>query len=182
MLKKIESCKLLWADTFNSRSGLSLQWVQFDVQYADRNAGRWMYWIIFLSRTLPRYRAAPWRKPARLVILFPYPEPLTLQQFVFVDSQVMISSVLCLFYIFPLHRCVWVATTTQRQQVTAWSVWSSCVWHALRRTRGSSSPGITPYARRKRCLQVVCCTWKENSIFCNLINLKVTTWTLFAVL
>lgn len=53
-------------------------------------------------------------------------------------------------------RCVWAARTTQRQQVTAWSVWSFCVWRVSRHTKGSSSPGITPYAKRRRCLQVLC--------------------------
>lgn len=53
-----------------------------------------------------------------------------------------------------LHSCAWVAMTTQRQQATVWSAWSSCAWPASRRTRGSGSPVTIAYARRRRCLQV----------------------------
>lgn len=55
---------------------------------------------------------------------------------------------------FACNRCAWAATTTQRRRATAWSAWSFFAWRASRRTRGWSSPEITPYGRRRRCLQV----------------------------
>lgn len=102
----------------------SLQWVQFDVQCACKNVGRQIYWIISLSRTLQRCRAALLRKPARFAFYLLHPELLILQH-LFVNSQ-EISSLKKSFFP-PFNSCVWAVMTTQRQRVTAWSVLSSCV-------------------------------------------------------
>lgn len=67
------------------------------------------------------------------------------------------------FCLVIFDRFVWAAMTTQRPRVTAWCVWSSCVWRVSRPTKGSSSLEITLYARRKICHQVLCCTWQESS-------------------
>lgn len=116
----------------------------FGVQCADKNAGRLTYWTTSLSRILLRCPAARWRRPARLVVT----NRTSLEPSC--DRILPLTT----FYVL-LFRCVWAVTTTQRQQGIVWSAWSSCALRVSRHTRGSSSPGITPYGRRRRCLQVV---------------------------
>lgn len=106
-----------------SNVDFSLQWGQFDVQCACKNVGRQIYWIISLSRTLQRCRAALLRKPARFAIYLLHPELLILHHLV-VNSEEISSSKK---FFPPFNSCVWAVMTTQRQRVTAWSVLSSCV-------------------------------------------------------
>lgn len=134
-------------------SVLSSQWGPYDVRCANRNAGRWTCWIISSSKTQPRCRAAPWKKPPRSV---PHTPHLRWTSNLF---HLTGSDYSCVF----TSRCVWAAMTTPRRRATAWSVWSFCVWRVSRHTRGWNSPGTTPYGRRRRCPQVVCDTQQENN-------------------